>query len=311
MNEDIVKSLNIEFTNLLKSKDSIENQLQAVNELKDKAEMLLGRGSDEQEKLLTACYELLGNLQVQQKKPVEAEKSYKTMREKANKLYKKDRKKYGLLMGQVNLRMGIFYQAHMGLHTILPKPRKLNEKQSELAKLILALYRDAVHAMMDLLKAGDKRAVSIQVKCMANTMLLNGNIGEYEQAVKTGDDLIRLGKLLFEASDDTQHAMELSQNMNQLASFCSLKGDNEKAMELLEDSIYVLEDKEEEAPLAFALPLAASWISLGNVYAVLPNETEKAKAAHEKGLAKLSWLNGQTDGKYQDMERQIRERLAK
>ena len=47
-------------------------------------------------------------------------------------------------------------------------------------------------------------------------------------------------------TDDAPHAIELAQWMNTLASIYSFHKDHVKALEMMEDCIYVLEDKEQE-----------------------------------------------------------------
>ena len=47
MNEDIVKSLNLEMENIIKGKYTPEDRYKAAEELKDKADTLLNRGSND------------------------------------------------------------------------------------------------------------------------------------------------------------------------------------------------------------------------------------------------------------------------
>ena len=311
MNEDIVKSLNLEMENIIKGKYTPEERYKAAEELKDKADTLLNRGSNDLARLQVACYEVMGNMKVQLRQPAEAEKLYKQMREKAELIFKKAPSKYDLTMAQVNLRMGIFYQTYLGMNGVVGKPKELTEQQGKLVKLITALYSDCLKMLSNKVKAGQLKAIDTQSKCMSKLMLLYAAQGKYEQSIKTGDDLVHIEKQVFQQTDDAHHALTLSQDMNYLASIYSINKNNNKAMELIEDSIYVLEDKEEQAPLVFALPIAAAWISLGNVYKVLPEEKEKAPEAHEKGLKKFEWLNAQTNGQYKAQEEQVRKMLGR
>ena len=105
-------------------------------------------------------------------------------------------------------------------------------------------------------------------------------------------------------TDDAPHAIELAQWMNTLASIYSFHKDHVKALEMMEDCIYVLEDKEQENPVAFGVRLASCYVNLGNARYLVPEEQEHAEEAYLTGLEKYRQLNEQTNGQFERDEQQ-------
>ncbi|MGI6009982.1 MAG: tetratricopeptide repeat protein [Ruminococcus sp.] len=299
MDEKTVKDLQQEIAGVLKGKGKPEEKLSALDAIEKKCMELIPEGDPSRERLMMVLCETTGNLYVTLKNPAEAEKRYRTMLQKGAALYQKDKKAYDLLFAQANLRMGVFYKGLIKIQTVDARPRKLNETQKKVYDISDKFFRNAVGVCLDKIKAGHLHGVELQGKCMENLMVLKGAVGEYEEAVKIGEQLIKLGKSIFQATDDAPHALELAQWMSILSTIYMFQKEYVKAMEMLEDCIYVLEDKESAAPMVFGLRLASSSINLGNARYLVPEEEENAEEAYQRGIQLYEKLNREHPGRFE------------
>lgn len=304
MYEDIVKTLNQDIAQILKKKEEPKKMFGALTKVRETAEKSLPPDSPEQGKILVVLYEIMGNLQFSMKDAQEAEKLYRTMAGIGAEMYKKDKQEYDVLFAQTNLRMAVFYKSLINMDFVTPSPRKLNEAQQKAYDTSEKFFRNAIAACLDKIKSGNRTALELQGKCMGNLMVLKAAIGEYEEAIRIGEQLIKLEKAIFQVTDDAPHAMELGQWMNTLASVYSFHKDHVKALEMMEDCIFALEDKEQENPVALGIRLAGCYINLGNARYLVPEEREHAEEAYRTGLEKYRKLNEQTNGQYENAEKQ-------
>ena len=305
MNQDIIKSLNLEIAEIIKSKDEPDKKLTALGEVKERMELLLSKETTEQKRLMTVICEVSGNQYVLAKKFAEAEKQYRLMLQYSAQLYKKDQTRFDLLLAQANLRMGVFYKDLLKISAILPRPVTLNEKQKPVYDMCIKLFQNAVQAAINKVKAGNQAAVELQTKAMNHLMMLRAAIGEYQEAEKIGVQLVKVGKALFQVTDDAPHALELAQWMVNLATVYTIQKNFVKAMEMHEDCIYVLEDKEKENPQIFDLRLASEYINLGNVCTAIPEEEKQVPEYYDKGTALFRKLNQDYQNRYEKEEKQI------
>ena len=299
MLKETVKRLQQEIAAALKEKNKPEEKLARLEEIEKECKASLPEGEPARIRLEMVLCEMAGNLYVTMKNPAEAEKRYRAMLQKGSSLYQEDKKTYDLLFAQANLRMGVFYKGLIKIQTVDARPRKLNETQKKVYDISDKFFRSAVGICLDRIKAGQLHAVELQGKCMENLMVLKGALGEYPEAVKIGEQLIKLGKSIFQATDDGPHALELAQWMSILATIYLFQKEYVKAMEMLEDCIYVLRDKEDTAPLPFTLRLASSYINLGNARYLIPQEASGAQEAYEKGIQLYEKVDQQYPGRYE------------
>lgn len=299
MHEKTVKDLQQEIAGVLKEKKKPEEKLAALGRIEKECLEMLPEGDASRERLLMVLCEMTGNLYVTLKNPAEAEKQYRTMLQKGAALYQKDKKAYDVLFAQANLRMGVFYKGLIRIQMIDPRPRKLNETQKKVYDISDRFFRNAVSVCLDKIKAGHLHAVELQGKCMENLMVLKGAVGEYQEAVKIGEQLVKLGKSVFQATDDGPHALELAQWMSILSTVYMFQKEYVKALEMLEDCIYVLEDKEKESPVVFGLRLASCKINLGNARYLIPEEENGAEEAYREGIELYEKLNRENSGRFE------------
>lgn len=304
MYEDIVKALNQDIAQILKKKEEPGKTFEELSKVRDKAEKSLPSDSTEQGKILAVLHEIMGNLQFSMRNPQEAEKQYRIMVGIGAEMYRKDKQQHDILFAQTNLRMAVFYKDLINMGIVTPQPRKLNEAQQKAYDASGKFFRNAIAACLEKIKAGNRVALELQGKCMGNLMVLKGAVGEYEEAIRIGEQLIKLEKAIFQVTDDAPHAIELAQWMNTLASIYSFHKDHVKALEMMEDCIYVLEDKEQENPVAFGVRLASCYVNLGNARYLVPEEQEHAEEAYLTGLEKYRKLNEQTNGQFESDEQQ-------
>lgn len=305
MNQDIVKSLNLEIGEIIKSKDAPLKKLTALDELKGRMDVLLTKTSVEYKHLMTIICEVSGNQYVLEKNHVEAEKQYRQMTKFAAELYQKDKAKFDLLLGQANFRLGVFYKDLLKVKGIMPRPVTLNEKQKPVHDMSIKLFQTSVQAALEKIKVGNPAAVELQTKAMNCLMQLRAVVGDYKEAEKIGIQLVKVGKALFQVTDDAPHALALSEWMVNLATVYTIQKEFVKAMELHEDCIYVLEDKQDQNPQAFGIRLASEYINIGNVCAVIPEETAQVDGYYEKGISLIKELNQTYGNRYANEEKQM------
>lgn len=299
MDESIVKELQQEIAGVLKVKNKPEEKLVSLRKIEEKCKERIPAEEPSGERLQMVLCEMMGNLYVTLKNPAEAEKRYRTMLQKGAALYQKDKKAYDILFAQANLRMGVFYKGLIKIQVVDARPRKLNETQKKVYDISDKFFRNAVGVCLDKIKAGQLHAVELQGKCMENLMVLKGAVGDYEEAVKIGEQLIKLGKSIFQATDDGPHAFELAQWMSILANIYMFQREYVKALEMLEDCIYVLEDKESTSPTAFGLRLASCNINLGNARYLIPEEEQSAEEAYLKGIEIYEKISRENPGRFE------------
>lgn len=306
MNQNIIKSLNLDLAEIMKSSAAPEEKLERLRELNERADVLLVKGSKEKKRFLTVFHEVSGNQYVSMKNMLEAEKQYRKMMTQATELFKGDSKQFDLLYAQANLRMAVFYKTLLNVKGITQKPVALNEKQKPVYDQCVRLFQNAVKLSYEKAKTGSPAALELQGKCMNHLLILKALVGEYDEAMKIGEHLVKLGKALFQAADDAPHALTLADWMVHLATIYTMRKEYVKAMETHEDCVYVLEDKQEANPPVFGVRLASAYINLGNVCTVIPEEQGNVEAYYQKGIALFEKLNHDYQNKFEKEEARIR-----
>ena len=120
--------------------------LSKLQELLKDTEQYAEAASPEYFGVASTIYEATGDVYQAMKNPQEVEKAYQEMVRKAVKLYELDKEKYDFRVGTANYKLGLFYRGLISCHTLIPKPRELNDSQkkvfeSETFRFVVALEK--------------------------------------------------------------------------------------------------------------------------------------------------------------------------
>ena len=244
----------------------------------------------------TIC-EAMGDVYQAMKNPQEAEKIYQEMVRKSVKLYEFDKEKHDFRIGTANYKLGLFYRGLIGCHTLLPKPRELNENQKKVFDVAEKCFKNAIGYTMPNARKGSGMHVEFHTSCMEALMILHSAVGNYDTAVLFGKDSVNLSKAVYEKADDKVRGFRLANQMTALAGVYTFMKNPQLAMESLEDANFVLEAHQDEADLKAGAMLARNYISLGSCYSAIEEEKENAEEAYKKGLELMVALNDKSDNR--------------
>ena len=178
------------------------------------------------------------------------------------------------------------------------KQRELTELQKKMFELAEGLYKNAVACTMENAKKGALRYANLHALIMSELLVLYASVGDYEKAIACGKDGIKLEKAIYEKMDDKEHSFRLANRMNALATVYIFAKNVQAAVETLEDSIYVLEEHEEEDSDTFGMLLARNYLSLAGAYSQIPEEASNAEATYKKGLEQMTELNKKLNNRF-------------
>lgn len=237
---------------------------------------------------------------IKEKKWPEAEKQLKEVIKLARQMYEEDKENNDLQLGAAFHRLGKFYSMLIHCDKIPLKPVVLDERAQNLFKVCEALFHDAIACTLQNGKLGKAVYVDFHSLVMHDFLVLYFSVGKYDEAIKHGKNGIQLEKAIYEKFDDKAHAFRLAERMTALATAYALKQEVVKAMETLEDSIFVLEEHEKEEPIRFGLMLGRSYLTLAGNYERQPEEAAQAEKTFLKGYAKIEEVQELSQGKILD-----------
>ena len=228
----------------------------------------------------------------------EAERLLKEVIKLAKEMYEIDKENNDLQLGAAFHRLAKFYSMIIRCDRMPVKPIVLDEKQKNLFKACEALFHDAIRCTLQNGSKGKGIYVDFHSVCMHDMLVLYVAVGKYDDAIKHGANGVHLEKAIYEKFDDVAHAFRLSERMTALATAHALKKESVKAAELLEDSIFVLEEHEKEDPLRFGLMLGRSYLTLAGNYERQPEEAENVESTYLKGYDKFETIQELSQGKF-------------
>lgn len=232
--------------------------------------------------------------------PAEAEKLLKEKVKAAAALYEQDKEKNDLQLGVAFYQLAKFYASLIRCDRIQVKPIQLDEKGQKIFKTCEMIYNDAIRCTLENGKAGKGAYVDFHAACMYDFMLLYAGAGRFADAVKHGENGIRLEKAIYEKMDDIKHCYRLGERMSGLAAVYAANNELVKCMETLEDSIFALEEHEEEDPVNIGILLGRSYISLASTYDRIPEEAEQTEEFYQKGYHKVEEVQELTQNRFLD-----------
>lgn len=247
--------------------------------------------------VVSTIYEAMGDAYQTMKNVQEAEKAFQEMVRKAVKLYEFDKEKHDFRLGAANYKLGLFYRSLIGCHTLLPKPRELNEAQKKVFEVAEKCFKNAIGYTMPNARKGSGRHVEFHSSCMEALMILHSAVGNYETAVLFGKDSVNLSKAVYDKADDKVRGFRLANQMTALAGVYTFMKNPQLAMESLEDANFVLEAHQNDGDLKSGAMLARNYISLGSCYSAIEEEKENAEEAYKKGLELMVALNDKSDNR--------------
>ena len=237
---------------------------------------------------------------IKEKRWTDAEKLLKETVQYAIKMYDADKENNDLQLGAAFHRLGKFYSMLIHCDRMPVKPITLDEKGQNLFKACEGLFGDAIKCTLQNGRKGKAVYVDFHSLCMHDLLILYFAVGRYEDAIKHGTNGIQLEKAIYEKFDDAPHALRLAERMTSLATSYALHKDVVKAMEHLEDSIFVLEEHEKDDPIRFGLTLGRSYLTLAGNYERQPEEAAQAEETYLKGYAKLEEADELSEGKFSE-----------
>lgn len=279
---------------------STENPEEAVSKLINLKKEVQGFATDTSPEFYNAVatiQEAIGDVWVKAKKPAEAEKAYIEMVQLSGKLYELDKQKYDYRLGISYYKRATFYRNILQCATLSITPKVLNDQQQKLFAVTEGLYKNAVACTMENAKKGQIRYVDLHALCLSELLVLYAAVGNYQSAIACGKDAVRLDKAIYEKIDDKAHSFRLSNRMNALATVYTFMKNVQLAMETLEDSIFVLEEHEEEEPVTFGVMLARNYLTLAGCYAQIEEEKDNADVTYQKGLERMVEVNKKTNNR--------------
>lgn len=234
---------------------------------------------------------------IREKRLVDAEKLLKEVVQYALKMYDADKENNDLQLGAAFHRLGKFYSMLIRCDRMPVKQIVLDEKGKNIFKACEGLFNDAIKCTLANGRKGKAVYVDFHSLCMHDLLILYFAVGRYEEAIKHGTNGIQLEKTIYEKFDDATHSLRLAERMTSLATSYALHKDIVKAMEHLEDAIFVLEEHEKDDPFRFGLTLGRSYLTLAANYEKQPEEADKAEETFLKGYAKLEEVDELEEGK--------------
>lgn len=275
-----------------------EAAVERLMALKKETEAFATASSPEFYNAAATIHEAVGDIWMRARKPADAEKSYKEMGQLSLKLYELDKEKFDYRLGFSYYKLASFYRTIINCFALNPTPKVLSGQDEKIFKVSEGLYKNAVACTLDKAKKGNIRYVDLHAACMNEAMVLYSSVGNYQSAISCGREGIQLDKAIYEKLDDKVHSFRLANRMSALSTVYTFMKNVQLAMETLEDAIFVLEEHEQEDPVAFGAMLARCYLNLGNCYSQLKEEAPNAEATYRKGLDRMVEANKKANNRF-------------
>lgn len=233
-------------------------------------------------------------------KPAEAEKLLKEKIKEAIAAYEQDKEKNDLQLGVAFYNLAKLYASLTKCNRLQIKPLQLDEQGQKMWKAAEMLFNDAIRCTLANGKAGKAIYVDFHATCMYEMLIFYAAVGKNEEAIRHGENCVRLEKAIYEKFDDPKHSHRLAERMSALAAVRTANNQLEACMELLEDAIFALEEQEEKDRANLSIMVGRSYISLATTYERIPEEAGQAEATYRKGYAKIEEANEMNQGRFID-----------
>lgn len=228
---------------------------------------------------------------VRAQKPQEAEKCLKKMIKASTELVKRDEETYDYLLATAYYKIASLGRVCMNMIRLPQNPVVLDSQQTKVFDTVIAYYKMALKTSLAKAKSGQVRTVELHGSCVDQMALMYGTVGNYKDAIAAAEQSVFLQKAIYEKKDDRANCILLANRMNNLSMLYSKMKQLEKVLETLEDSIYVLEEHEQEDPSNIGLLVGRHCMNLAGAYGANPDEANKAPEMFQKGVSKIEEVN--------------------
>jgi tetratricopeptide (TPR) repeat protein len=269
------------------AKQDIETGISAVDAIIQELDQIVPMESNEYYECKCNLYEVSSDFRLMAQKFPECEANLKEMLKAAMELYKRDEDIYCIRVSTAYFKLGALGRVCNGLGGLLPEPRVLSEDDQKIYDAILNYYKLAIRYTIDRLKEGHINVVTLHATALEHMSVLYANVGNYNDAVTAMEQSINFQKAIYEKRDDRTSGIHLAMRMNILSNIYNRLHDMNKVIEVLEDSIFVLEELEESDPLNIKILLCRHCLNLAGAYTRVREEASKAPAMYQKGVNKI------------------------
>lgn len=269
------------------AKQDIETGISAVDAIIQELDQIVPMESNEYYECKCNLYEVSSDFRLMAQKFPECEANLKEMLKAAMELYKRDEDIYCIRVSTAYFKLGALGRVCNGLGGLLPEPRVLSEDDQKIYDAILNYYKLAIRYTIDRLKEGHINVVTLHATALEHMSVLYANVGNYNDAVTAMEQSINFQKAIYEKRDDRTSGIHLAMRMNILSNIYNRQHDMNKVIEVLEDSIFVLEELEESDPLNIKILLCRHCLNLAGAYTRVREEASKAPAMYQKGVNKI------------------------
>lgn len=269
------------------AKQDIEAGISAMNGIINDLDQIVPMESNEYYECKCNLYEVVSDFCLMAQKFQNCEANLKEMLKASMELYKRDEEAYDIRVSAAYFKLGALGRVCNGMTSLLPEPRVLNEEDRKIYDAILNYYKLAIRYTIDRLKDGLINIVTLHATALEHMSVLYGNVGNYKDAITAMEQSINFQKAIYEKRDDRTSGIQLAMRMNILSNLYNRLHDMNKVVEVLEDSVFVLEELEEADPLNIKILLCRHCLNLAGAYARVREEASKAPAMYQKGVNKV------------------------
>ncbi|MBR6365744.1 MAG: hypothetical protein IKS10_06595 [Lachnospiraceae bacterium] len=269
------------------AKQDLAAGINSVDEITRDLDQIVPMESNEYYECKCNLNEVASDFRLMAQKFSECEANLKEMQKAAMELYKRDEEVYDIRVSTAYFKLGALGRICNGLGTLLPEPRVLNEEDQKIFDAILNYYKLAIRYTVDRLKEGHINIVTLHATALEHMSVLYGNVGNYKDAITAMEQSINFQKAIYDKRDDRSSGIHLAMRMNILSNLFNRMHDMNKVVEVLEDSIFVLEELEDADPLNIKILLCRHCLNLAGAYSRVREEASKAPAMYQKGVKKI------------------------
>ena len=269
------------------AKQDLAAGINSIDEITRDLDQIVPMESNEYYECKCNLNEVASDFRLMAQKFSECEANLKEMQKAAMELYKRDEEVYDIRVSTAYFKLGALGRICNGLGTLLPEPRVLNEEDQKIFDAILNYYKLAIRYTVDRLKEGHINIVTLHATALEHMSVLYGNVGNYKDAITAMEQSINFQKAIYDKRDDRSSGIHLAMRMNILSNLFNRMHDMNKVVEVLEDSIFVLEELEDADPLNIKILLCRHCLNLAGAYSRVREEASKAPAMYQKGVKKI------------------------
>ncbi len=268
------------------AKENLEEATGTLEQLTRDLDQIVPMESNEYYECRYNLFEVLADFKLMARKFPGSEADLKEMLKSAMELYKRDEESYGLHVSTAYFKLGALGRICNGMAT-LTEPRVLNEEEQKVYDAILNYYKLCIRYTVDELKTGLIQLVTLHATALEHMGVMFADVGNYKDAVTALEQSINFQKAVYEKRDDRTSGIQLAMRMNILSNIYNRMHDMPKVVEVLEDSVFVLEELEDQDPVNIKILLCRHCLNLAGAYARIREEASKAPSMYLKGVSKI------------------------